>query len=253
MKQPYNKYAQSMLNILSGRLFVVYLGLIIFNISSSLQANTLTADDMSKDTPNDTDYPCMIILGASYAKGWDIEQLYGCRHIQNEGIDGNQSFEMAQRFQQDVLDHQPRYVLLWGFINDIFRSNPEKMESTLQRIRDSYLEMIKLSRAHQISPILATEVTIREPAGIKNAAMKLIGDLLGKTSYQSMINDHVMQTNTWIRQLAAEENIPLLDFETLLAEPDGRRGKVYSKDDGSHITGEAYRVITDYARQQLNP
>lgn len=227
-------------------------GLLCISFSTMIQADTEKSESMNTGLHENRQSPCMVILGASYAKSWDIDQLMGCEDILNAGIDGNQSFEMADRFHSDVLAHNPDYVILWGFINDIFRSDSEKLDSTLSRIKTSYRNMVALAREHGIEPILATEVTIREPAGFKNTVLKIVGDLMGKTSYQSFINTQVMRTNDWLRQLAQQENLRLVDLEQALAEDDGRRGKAYTKDDGSHITPAAYLVITDVARRTLN-
>ncbi len=79
----------------------------------------------------------VVILGASYAASWPIETIAG-RRVVNKGIDGNQSFEMAARFGDDVLKENPAQVLLWGFINDIFRSDQDKLEDAKQRVLDGY-------------------------------------------------------------------------------------------------------------------
>jgi lysophospholipase L1-like esterase len=192
----------------------------------------------------------VVILGASYAGGWKIDQIKGCSVI-NEGIDGNQSFEMASRYDADVVAHSPNYVLIWGFINDVFRSDPAKLDESLARIKESYVAIIEKSKQHGIKPILATEVTMREQAGFKNKIMGLIGKVLGKSSYQDFINGHVNDINGWLREYAAKESIPILDFAEVLAGSDGKRAEKYATDDGSHITSSAYDVLTEYVQNEL--
>ena len=193
---------------------------------------------------------CLVIIGASYAGAWPIDELLGCKVI-NAGIDGNQSFEMEQRFDDDVIAHDPEYVLIWGFINDIFRADPEKMDAALQRIREGFEAMVTRARQQGIKPVVATEITIREQAGWDKRIMGMIGRLMGKTSYQSFINGHVMSTNQWLRGYAREQGLQLLDLEKLLADEDGSRQAPYATDDGSHLTDAAYRAMTQYARKQL--
>lgn len=193
---------------------------------------------------------CLVILGASYAGGWSIDELMGCS-VLNKGVDGNQSFEMNERFEKDVIAHQPEYVLLWGFINDIFRSEPDKLEQTVLRIKDSYKEMVTIARQHGIEPVLATEVTIRGQGGFKNSIMSIVGRILGKTSYQEFINGYVISTNEWLRGFASTENLKLIDFESALANADGSRKAEYATDDGSHLTQAAYQTLTKEVRKQL--
>lgn len=199
----------------------------------------------------DPDKACVVIIGASYAGAWEINELLGCGVI-NKGIDGNQSFEMRQRFDQDVIAERPEYVLIWGFINDIFRAEPDRMDAALSRIRTSFEAMVTSAKSHGIEPVLATEVTIRERAGWDHRLMGMLGRIMGKTSYQSFINGHVMATNAWLREYAGNQGLQLLDFEQVLASADGSRQARFAQDDGSHLTAAAYQAMSEYAREELS-
>src|SRR5690606_11861352 len=73
----------------------------------------------------------LVILGASYAAGWTLRDVGGTPVI-NAGIAGEQSHEMLQRFSRDVAAVSPRAVVLWGFINDIYRA--DDIEQSLARV-----------------------------------------------------------------------------------------------------------------------
>lgn len=192
----------------------------------------------------------LVVLGASYAKGWPISEIGNCTVV-NQGIGGNQSFEMLERFQTDVVDLNPDVVILWGFINDIFRSDPGKMNATKDRIKRSYEQMISESKRHGIRVIVATEVSIREPAGFLNWAAGLVGQIMGKQSYQSKINRHVIDVNLWLTSFANSHDILVLDFQTTLDEDDGRRKGEFAAEDGSHLTVAAYNELTTYATKTI--
>ena len=49
----------------------------------------------------------------------------------NRGVNGEQSFEMLKRFDSDVVATKPRAVILWGFINDVFRVAPGGHDAAL--------------------------------------------------------------------------------------------------------------------------
>lgn len=228
----------------------VFLGLSMAS-SDSVRASNEGGLAEESSQPINGNEACLVIIGASYAGAWDIDELLGCGVI-NKGIDGNQSFEMRQRFDEDVIAEQPQIVLIWGFINDIFRADPDKMEAALRRIRESFEAMVANAKSHGIEPILATEVTIRERAGWDNWLMGMLGRIMGKTSYQSFINGHVMATNSWLREYAANQGLQLLDFEQVLASADGSRQARFAQDDGSHLTAAAYQAMTGYARKELS-
>lgn len=189
----------------------------------------------------------IVLLGASYAQGWRMSSV-GSVPVINRGIAGQQSFELLQRFESDVVPAEPRAVILWGFINDIFRAPPNGIEQAQARIRDSYTQMIAAARARGIEPILATEVTARPGNGsFMDTVASFIGTLRGKPSYQDQINTHVLANNQWLIELGAREGILVLQLQSVLAEPGGRRRKQFAQPDGSHITASGYDMLTAYA------
>jgi lysophospholipase L1-like esterase len=185
-----------------------------------------------------------VILGASYAAGWKIAEIGGAP-VRNAGVTGQQSFEMLARFDADVVAAGPRAVVLWGFINDIFRA--DDIDRTLVRIRESYTEMIKRARAQQIVPVLATEVTIRAPKTVMDTILSTVGWAIGKESYQDRVNGHVNAINQWLRELGQREGVLVLELQRTLGSGDGARRWSYAADDGSHISEEGYRAVTEYA------
>lgn len=192
----------------------------------------------------------IVLLGASYAAGWPLTDIDSVPVV-NKGIAGQQSFEMLARFDADVVAVAPRAVILWGFINDIFRSSPE-MDATIARIKDSYTQMIARARAHGIEPVLATEVTARPQSGsLADRVAGWAGSLLGKQAYQDRVNEHVLTVNRWLIETAAREGLLLLQLQQVTAEPGGRRHPAFAQADGSHLTPAGYDQLTSYARPVL--
>jgi lysophospholipase L1-like esterase len=193
----------------------------------------------------------VVLLGASYAGGWKLPAA-GRHPVINKGVAGQQSFELLERFESDVAAARPQAVVIWGFINDIFRAPGGRIEEVLPRIRESYLSMVALSRKHGIEPILATEVTVRSADGFLETLAGWVGSIRGKESYQDRINRHVMETNRWVAGLAQREDLLLLDLQGALSEPGGRRRRQFTDADGSHITPAGYEALTTFARPILD-
>jgi uncharacterized SAM-binding protein YcdF (DUF218 family)/lysophospholipase L1-like esterase len=189
----------------------------------------------------------VVVLGASYAEGWKLPSI-GSIPVINRGVTGQQSFEMQARFDSDVLAVKPRAVILWGFINDIFRAPVDNIDPALARVRESYTAMIAQARQHGIEPVLATEVTMRPPSdSFLDRLRSIIGTMRGKDAYQDRINRHVLAVNQWLSETAARERLMILQFQTVLAEDGGRRRRSFAQPDGSHITTAGYDVLTSYA------
>jgi lysophospholipase L1-like esterase len=207
------------------------------------------AQDTGKQVTGDAG-GSIIIIGASYAAGLKMEMLAG-RPVINKGIGGEQSFETLARFDREVIAAKPEAVVLWGFINDIFRSDREKADAAVERIKASYKEMVDKARANGITPIVATEVTIGPRPGVLEWFKSLLPRMLGKTSYHEYVNGHIMRANQWLKAYAQEKGVVLLDLQELLAEGGIARKPKYSQQDGSHISDEGYRRIAEYIRANI--
>ncbi len=190
----------------------------------------------------------IVIVGASYAAGWNLGPLNGVPVI-SRAEPGQQSFEMLERFDRDVVNVGPRAVVVWGFLNDIHRATD--ISAALARVRDCYQQMIARARAHDIEPVLSTELTIRAPHSWTETLASWVGRLRGKQSYQQYINQHVLDTNRWLRDLAAREKLLLLDLHAATSAPGGPRRREFTKRDGSHLTPAGYLEVTRYAAPLL--
>jgi len=193
----------------------------------------------------------LVILGASYAGGWPSDRPIAGYRVVNKGVGGQQSFELLARFESDVIALHPDAVVIWGFINDIFRSDQVRIDQTLSRTRESMRAMVDLAKKSGVTPILATEVTIRGKDGWRERVEALIGSLLGKSSYQEYVNGHVIETNRWIRDLGAREGVLLLDLERVLADQQNVRKREYALPDGSHISPQGYDALIRYSEERL--
>ena len=197
---------------------------------------------------NERRYPSgpVVVLGASYVEGWHLRNVNGVPVI-NAGVSGQQSFEMLERFDRDVVANRPRAVLLWGFINDVFRAPAGQVEQSLERARDSYRQMVSRAKENGIEPMIATEITLRPPDSMRERVGTWVNRFRGKESYQDAVNRHVQSMNRWLIDLANEQGLLLLDFQAALAGDDGRRRAEFVHADGSHVSDAGYAALTEYA------
>ena len=182
---------------------------------------------------------CVVLTGASYAKGWPLSEINGLPVV-NTGVGGEQSFEVLSRFEKDVIAIKPRAVIIWGYINDIHRSERSNIETAINKAKDSFRAMVALSEKNGIIPILATEVTIRHRSGLVNSLQHWAGKLLGKKSYQDYVNQHVLALNRWLLDFAREKDLLVLDLQPIISDASNMRLKKYAADDGTHISELGY-------------
>ena len=190
----------------------------------------------------------VVVLGASYAGSWPLTSLAGVAVV-NAGVAGQQTDALAARFTTDVVAANPRAVLLWGYINDVFANPRDAAVET--RIRNTFAAMIDSAIDAGIEPVLVTEVTLPGPAGWIATARSALGELMGKISYQDQVNQRVITMNAWLRETAQRRRLLLLDFQAILADDDGRRRREFTTADGSHISPSGYEALTRYATPKL--
>jgi lysophospholipase L1-like esterase len=191
----------------------------------------------------------IVILGASYARGWSPSHPQV--EFVNRGGDGQQSWELLARFERDVLGEQPDAVIIWGFINDIFRAPKGTTDAALERARSSMAAMIDLAIQSRVEPILATEVPIRGRGGWKDAVGLMMAPFMGKVSYQDRVNQQVREVNGWLRATAVERDLLLLDLYEAVVDRRGQRKKAYAAADGSHIPKAGYDALSKLAERAL--
>jgi lysophospholipase L1-like esterase len=168
--------------------------------------------------------------------------------VTNRGVGGEDTSAVLARFDRDVIAARPDAVIIWGHINDIFRAPGGDMQAATRSAKDSLREMIERARAAGIEPIVATEVTLSRLPGLREWAAGVVGRLLGKKSYQERVNDQVREVNHFLRGLASQMDLRLLDFEQAVDDGSGYRRAEFSAPDGSHISQAGYDHLTAYTR-----
>lgn len=195
----------------------------------------------------------VVIIGASYVEEWNVH-YFGDRPVINKGVTGQETGAMLARFEDDVVALKPAYVLIWGFCNDIFRGERSSIDNKLIETRNNIRQMVHIAQRNAIIPILATEVTIRHEHGLKESLLNfLYSNLFQRSSYQDYVNEKVVAVNQWLRVFAKQKELVLLDFESLLADEKRYRQKRYAAPDGTHISSEGYKAITQYAQSIILP
>lgn len=200
-------------------------------------------------SPSVSETPLLVLIGASYVADWGTPAVPGYRVV-NEGVGGQESHEVAARFERDVIARAPSKVLIWGHINNIHRAKVD-LAVVAERAREDYRTMVAAARASGIQVLLATEVTLPWANGWKDSVLTWLTELRGRKTYATHVNEHVAGINSWLREYARAEGIPLLDFERELSGAGGYRQSQYTTPDGTHVSAEAYEKLTQSLRRAL--
>lgn len=152
----------------------------------------------------------------------------------NRGISGQTSYQFLLRFREDVVNLKPEIVVINVGTNDCAENtHPFNPEITLGNLKS----MVEIAQANGIKVIIAATLpatTFSWNPSIKDAPQR------------------VQTINKLIRQYAADNNLPYVDYYTPMAYgPDGIMNPAYS-DDGVHPTPAGYAVMEPLIINAIN-
>ena len=176
--------------------------------------------------------PLVMFFGDSLTEQWGIRNAAGVSETGNfltehgylnRGISGQTTAQMLVRFRQDTLDLHPDVLVLLAGTNDI-AGNTGPM--TLEQTEENLQSMTELARVRGISVILCS----LPPAD--------------KFSWAPQVNPRpsILKLNAWIKQYAAAQQLPFVDYFSALVSPEGgMRSNV--ADDGVHPNKAGYALM----------
>jgi lysophospholipase L1-like esterase len=130
---------------------------------------------------------------------------------------------MVLRFHQDVIDLQPKVVVILGGINDIAGNTGTE---TLEQIEDNLAAMAEMAAEHHIGVVLCSVLPAFDfpwRPGMTPAPK-------------------VLTLNTWIKQYAADHGYVYVDYHTAMKDERDGLPPNLSKD-GVHPTPAGYAVM----------
>ena len=172
-----------------------------------------------------TAHPKVVFMGNSITDSWVdiVPEFFANNNFVGRGISGQVSSQMLVRFQEDVINLQPKVVVICCGTNDIAQNNGY---ITLEHIVQNIKSMCELARAHRIKPIVCSTLPAK--------AFKWRPDLQPA--------EDIVRLNIMIQQFAKENKIPYVDYYSALVDEEGGLPAIYSKD-GVHPNPAGYAVM----------
>lgn len=97
--------------------------------------------------------PKAVFMGDSITDAWlsNDPDFFSGHNFLGRGISGQVTSQMVLRFRRDVIAHKPKYVVIFGGINDIAQNQgPIDIEDTFGNI----VTMVQLAKANRIRPVI---------------------------------------------------------------------------------------------------
>lgn len=167
----------------------------------------------------------VVFMGNSITDGWwGADSLFfkNNRFI-GRGIGGQTTAQMLVRFRADVINLQPKAVVILAGTNDIAQNNgyiaPEN-------ILGNIISMAELAKANNIDVVLCSILPAYEYGWRKGLEPA----------------DKIIALNKMIKAYADQNNLTYVDYHSALKDERNGLPEKYSKD-GVHPTMEGYKIM----------
>ncbi len=172
----------------------------------------------------------VVFLGDQMIENWP--DFFPQKPYINRGIAGQTTPQMLVRFRQDVIELQPKVVVIEAGTNDLAGATGPATEGT---IADNIQSMVELARAHGIRVVLASVLPVCDCFAVKQTRLRPQGKIIG--------------LNGWLRDYAARAGILYLDWYSALSE--GRNFRQDLTADGLLPNAAGYRAMAPLAEKAI--
>lgn len=149
------------------------------------------------------------------------------------GISGNKVYDLFLRLQDDVLTKDPDVVVIYIGVNDVWHKRSSGTGTDADKFENFYSVILKKLADKNIKAILCTPAAIGEKTDLSN---EQDGDL---NKYSNIV-----------RQLAAKNNLPLIDLRKLFSEynlknnPENKDRGILTRD-GVHLNDKGNQFVAE--------
>lgn len=184
-----------------------------------------------KESPNNGDR--IVFYGNSITIGWlhSMPSFFEGKPYINRGISGQTTPQMLVRFRQDVIDLQPKVVVILAGTNDIAGNTGP---ITLEQILANIISMSQLAKSNNIQVVLSSVL----PAS----------DYTWKPGMQPNIK--IPKLNAMIKAYALSNELVYLDYFSALVNKENGMNKELAAD-GVHPTKKGYEIMAPLAEKAI--
>jgi len=175
----------------------------------------------------------VVFFGDSITDIWHLDEYFPGQPYINRGIGGQTTPQMLVRFRQDVIDLQPKVVIMLAGTNDIAgNTGPMRLED----IEADYASLAELARAHHIAVIYGSVLPVH------NYTEK------SKDFFAQRSPEKILALNKWLKNYCgtAANGCSYLDYFSAMVDEKGLMKKDLA-DDGLHPNASGYKIMAPLA------
>jgi lysophospholipase L1-like esterase len=198
-------------------------------------------EDNQKIAAAKNDEQRVVFMGDSITDSWDNQTsgFFPGKPYINRGISGQTTPQMLIRFRTDVIQLQPRVVVILAGTNDIAGNTGP---TTLAAIQNNLRSMAEIATANGIRVVLASLLPVSDYE-IRD------GRPIVQTTRRPP--DQILALNEWIKDYAQDRSHIYLDYFSAMADDKGFLKDELSND-GLHPNQQGYDVMAPLAQAAID-
>ena len=177
----------------------------------------------------------VVFFGDSITDIWKLDESFPGKPYVNRGIGGQTTSQMLVRFRQDVIDVQPKAIVILAGTNDIAgNSGPISNED----IEENYASLAELARAHNIRVIYSSVLPVH------NYTPK------SQDFFAQRPMERILALNKWLKDYCAANNLIYLDYLPAMIDDKGLLKRDLA-DDGLHPNKAGFAIMAPMAQKAI--
>ncbi|MCU1301848.1 MAG: Capsular biosynthesis protein [Candidatus Sulfotelmatobacter sp.] len=185
--------------------------------------------------PTAPDENRVVFFGDSITDIWHLEEYFPGKPYINRGIGGQTTPQMLIRFRQDVIDLQPKVVVILAGTNDIAgNTGPMRLED----IEANYSTMAELARVHNIRVIFSSVLPVHKYTP------------KGQEFFAQRSPEKILELNRWLKNYCTANGLVYLDYFTPMVDEKGLLKRDLAED-GLHPNATGYKIMAPLAEAAI--
>jgi len=177
----------------------------------------------------------VIFFGDSITDLWKLEDSFPGKTYINRGIGGQTTSQMLVRFRQDVIDLQPKVVVILAGTNDIAGNTGPISNADIEA---NYASLAELGRAHNVRVIFSSILPVHNYTPQSQ-------ELFAQRS-----PERILALNRWLKDYCAANDLFYLDYFTAMVDDKGLLKRDLA-DDGLHPNKAGFAVMAPLAEKAI--
>ncbi len=177
----------------------------------------------------------VVFFGDSITDIWHLDEYFPGKPYVNRGISGQTTSQMLVRFRQDVIDLQPKAVIVLAGTNDIAgNTGPISNEDIEANLSD----FAELAKAHNVQLIFASLLPVSNytPRSQEFFAQRPM--------------DRILALNKWLKDYCSAHDVTYLDYFSALVDDKGMLKRDLA-DDGLHPNKAGFAIMAPLAGKAI--